>query len=102
MTWGSFAPDGAKAEDPVPFSAAREYTERRCEESWKRFEEPVDYMAQGFHEVLPSNSDFWKLLDGRSETLAHMVEGNSDVDLDELWEAVEWSGSWDEETEDAC
>ena len=95
--WGSLAPDGAKADDLVPFNAARDFTERQCEESWKHFEEPVNYMVKGFEEVLPKDSSFWKVLNGNVEALQHLIEGSSEVDLEGLWEAVEWSGGWDDE-----
>ena len=94
LAWGTLAPDGATADDTVPFAQAREFTELRCEASWKRFEQPVSSMVEGFHEVIPSDSEFYNLLNGNSETLAHLIEGNSEVDLDELWKALVWRAGW--------
>ena len=54
-------------------------------------------MVEGFHEVIPSDSEFYNLLNGNSETLGHLIEGNSEVDLDELWEAIEWGWGWTDE-----
>ena len=90
MGWGSLAPDGAKADDTVPISAARDFTERRCEQSWKAFEEPVKYIVQGFREVIPSTSGLWKLVDGKWRKLSHLIEGSSEVNVDEMLEAVWW------------
>ncbi|CAK9084285.1 HECT domain-containing protein [Durusdinium trenchii] len=97
LAWGSLAPDGAKADDTVPFSAARDFTERRCEQSWKAFEEPVKYIVQGFREVIPSTSGLWKLLDGKWQKLSHLIEGSSEVNVDEMLKAVSWTCSSEEE-----
>ena len=53
MSWGPFAPKGAKADDAVPFEAAKEFTEKRCQATWKSFEQPVMQMVKGFREVGP-------------------------------------------------
>ncbi|CAK9001471.1 unnamed protein product [Durusdinium trenchii] len=54
------------------------------------FEEPVKYIVQGFREVIPSTSGLWKLVDGKWRKLSHLIEGSSEVNVDEMLEAVWW------------
>eukprot|EP00438_Fugacium_kawagutii_P030149 Skav235171 [mRNA] locus=scaffold721:184318:185487:- [translate_table: standard] len=96
LSWGPFAPSGTKAEDAVPFEMAKDFTEKRCEAAWKSFADPVSYMVKGFREVIPGDSGFWPLLKDWTQ-LKHLLEGNSDVDVDALLENVEWGWGWNDE-----
>lgn len=46
--------------------------------------------------MIPGDSGFWPLLKDWTQ-LKHLLEGNSDVDVDALWEKVEWGYGWTEE-----
>lgn len=99
MSWGPFAPKGAKADDSVPFEAAKDFTEKRCQATWKSFAQPVMQMVKGFREVIPADSGFWPLLNEDWTKLKHLLEGNSDVDVDALLKKVQWEGwqDWSDE-----
>lgn len=86
------APQGTKAEDFVPFERAREFTMLQCKSRWEQyFQAPLAAMVKGFRQVI-SDPTFWKQAD--SKALKHLVEGDSEINVPRMSEAIEFEGKW--------
>lgn len=92
VRWRYMAPQGTKAEDFVPFERAREFTMLQCKSRWEQyFQAPLAAMVKGFRQVI-SDPTFWKQAD--SKALKHLVEGDSEINVPRMSEAIEFEGKW--------